>query len=165
MKKSAYLVPAAIAVVCQLLVVSIAVIITLLQSQIMSLFFHYPSVYTKGNPVVPSGLITSMIMSLPYLIFLAVVFFYNGSHRRVIAGVFLGVTLVMLLLCSAGSTLYSMYFSSRHSILSSSMGSTVLSMKLSSMNSIFSFATILPNLFTASMYYISLGRFGMSDPE
>ena len=165
MKKSAYLIPAVTAVIAQMLVISFDAIVTVLQNPIMTLIYHFPSVYAKGKIVVPSGLVTSAIMGVFYLIFLLVVIFYNGSHRRVIAGVFLGLTILAFLLCNGASTLYSMLISGHHSLLSSGMYGTAQTVKLSALNNATAIVTLLPSLFTTSMYYISLGRFGMSDPE
>ena len=165
MKKSAYLIPASIAVVCQMLVISVIAIVTVLQNPILTWIYHYPSIYSAGKMVIPSGLITAGIMCFFYLLYLIFVIFYQGRHRRVIAGVFLGLTLLTVLLCNGASTLYPMLISGSHSLLGSGLYGTAQTVKLSALNNATAIVTLLPSLFTTSMYYISLGRFGMSDPE
>ncbi|MBO4391411.1 MAG: hypothetical protein J5825_11210 [Lachnospiraceae bacterium] len=160
MKKSAYVVPAAVAAGLEVLVLSLAGIVAGLQNVIVPLFYPNSSVMTLsgGKMVFPPGIVFTGMYAVFYLIYVVFIAFYNGKYRRAISVAVIALIFILGLISGVGALLITM-FGARFGITG------VYQAKLSLVNTSISLATMLPGLLVSPLFFISVGRFGISDPD
>lgn len=166
MKKSAYVIPAVVAVVAELLIICLSLIVIALQNVLIPLM--NPSmggfVTISGSMsklVFPPGMIFTFVYLLFYVIYLVAAIFYGGGNRRIIGGIIIGAFILLGIVSGIGGILLS---GVGYRLMPGGL-SSVNAAKLSYVNALVSYVSLLPGLFTSSMFFISVGRFGITDPD
>ena len=152
MSKNSYLTPLYVAVVLKALVMIITWGWIAFPSAAEPLMGeHFTNL--SGRIIPPVG-IGSILELLIYATFLGIVLKYRGERRRLISGIF-----IALLICyGLGSNLFSMIWTP---LVARRRGADYLG-ALSVLSSVISYSTILFHAIAVPLFYVSVGRYGMS---